>query len=90
MVWDNALTQTQCDDVIALFERSEHFEGNLMKDGKIHVAYDVKKASEYVPTWMAGLSRMYIGFHSCLSFYPDTILVAAPFKVTRNGQPSIV
>ncbi|EKX36086.1 hypothetical protein GUITHDRAFT_117754 [Guillardia theta CCMP2712] len=46
-VWDGALSSHQCEKIIEMFERSDHYEGNLISEGKIIVDHKVKKASEY-------------------------------------------
>ena len=37
MVWDGALTEDECEDIINLFEDSDHYQGNLVSKGKIVV-----------------------------------------------------
>lgn len=33
-VWDDALTEDECEDIISLFERSELFQGNVVSNGQ--------------------------------------------------------
>lgn len=37
LVWDGALTEDECEEIIQLFEDSEHYEGNLVSNGRIVV-----------------------------------------------------
>ena len=37
LVWDGALTEAECEEIIQLFEDSEHYEGNLVSNGRIVV-----------------------------------------------------
>jgi hypothetical protein len=37
LVWDGALSEDECHDIIELFEDSEHYTGNLVSNGKIVV-----------------------------------------------------
>jgi hypothetical protein len=46
-VWDNALTASQCQGIVDLFERSDHFEGNVYSQGQLYVMPDIKKTEEY-------------------------------------------
>lgn len=46
-VFDGALTESQCAAIIALFERSPLFEGNLLSAGKIVVQPEHKKVWEF-------------------------------------------
>lgn len=46
-VWDGGLSYEQCSEIIELFEESDHYDGNVMSDGKVIVNYDGKKAREY-------------------------------------------
>jgi len=47
LVWDDAMTEAQCADIIDVFEDSEHYVGNLVSNGKIVVDHSHKKASEF-------------------------------------------
>ena len=46
LVADGALSEAQCAGIVALFERSELFEGTLLSDGRLHVDHAQKKVSE--------------------------------------------
>jgi len=46
-VFDGALTEAQCSSIIALFERSPLFEGNLLSGGKIVHQPEHKKVWEF-------------------------------------------
>ena len=47
LVWDDALTEAQCTNIIEVFEDSDHYVGNLVSNGKIVVDHKHKKASEF-------------------------------------------
>ena len=53
-VWDGALSNAECDEIIALFEASPEmmFEGNLLSYGKVVVDHNYKKASRSATTVM--------------------------------------
>ena len=50
LIADGALSEAQCADIIALFERSseQHFEGTLLSNGRLHVDPAEKKVREFV------------------------------------------
>ena len=46
-VFDGALSQAQCRQLVHLFENSPHYVGNIIRDGQVIIDYEGKKASEF-------------------------------------------
>ena len=53
-VWDGALTERQCEDIIYLFERSPLYMGNMYSNGQIIHDFDKKKTWEFDISGTAG------------------------------------
>jgi hypothetical protein len=67
-VFDGAFSAAQCASIVALFERSELFQGNLISAGRVHVdvahknvwEYDISGSSANSSEW-AAVERLALG-----------------------------
>ncbi len=46
-VWDDALTTDQCSRIVELFENSNHYEGNILRNGELVIDFKGKKTTEF-------------------------------------------